>query len=194
MTEKKKIDALTQAKLIYSGELGLFAVLFIVLGILRMVGIISPSGNFRNVFLYITLVGGFLAIGNFVWSCVSPKHRKTVSRVDAALTLPIAVFLIVIDIIQLVNGLTEQGLYNIYMGVIFVYFGLDYTYQAIYHWFKPSEAILEIVEESKKEEEAEKAKTMDLQEIQTRTANGEDYETVLKEVTERRQRLNSEGK
>jgi hypothetical protein len=194
--ERKPLEPLKQAKLIYSGELMLFALAFIVLGILRLVGVISPSGTMRDIFLWITLVGGFLVIGNFIWTLVSPKHRKTITILDASLTLPVALFFIVMNIYQLISGKVDQGIYNIYMGIIFVYFGCDYLFQSIYHYYKPVQALLDAVElDAKMQEEEEakaKAKAEDLDEIQRRVDAGEDQDEVIKEVSARRKALEAE--
>lgn len=196
MSKKQPMEPLKQAKLVYSGELMLFSIAFIVLGILRLCGVISPSGTMRDVFLWITLVGGFLVIGNFIWTLVSPKHRKTITILDASLTLPVALFFISMNLYQLIAGKVDQGIYNIYMGIIFVYFGCDYMFQSIYHYYKPVQAIIDAVKLDAKmqreQEEKEKEKAEDLAEIQRRVDEGEDQETVIKEVTSRRQALEAE--
>jgi uncharacterized membrane protein HdeD (DUF308 family) len=141
--EKKKLDELTQAKLIYSIELGVFALIFLVLGILLITHIIGMTPTRITVFTYVTLVGGFIGIGDFVWVLLSKKRRKKNSLLDKALVLPLAIFLIVIDILTLATGRKEELYYCYVLGSVFSYIAIIYTFEAIYHWFKPIPMILE---------------------------------------------------
>jgi uncharacterized membrane protein HdeD (DUF308 family) len=141
--EKKKLDELTQAKLIYSIELGVFALIFLVLGILLITHIIGMSDRRITIFTYVTLVGGFIGIGDFVWVLLSKKRRKKNSLLDKALVLPLAIFLIVIDILTLATGRKEELYYCYVLGSVFSYIAIIYTFEAIYHWFKPIPMILE---------------------------------------------------
>ena len=52
---KKKLDALTKAKLIYSGELIIIAVIFLVVAILKLTGVIPYNSTRHLVFNWITL-------------------------------------------------------------------------------------------------------------------------------------------
>ena len=63
---KKKRDALTKSKMLYSGELGLFSILFAVLGILFLTGTISVADWKRWAFAIVTLAGGVWLIIDFI--------------------------------------------------------------------------------------------------------------------------------
>ena len=56
MKKWKELNDLTKAKIIYSGELALFAILFAILGSLFLAGVILPS-DWKK---WLVLVGGSL--------------------------------------------------------------------------------------------------------------------------------------
>ena len=57
---KKKMDFATKAKLIYSGELMLFALVFITLAILKVVGVIKYNEIRATIFNWVTI---FVVLG-----------------------------------------------------------------------------------------------------------------------------------
>ena len=79
---KKKIDELTKMKLIYSGELFLFAIVGAVLGTLFIVDVIHVKDWKKWVFTILTLIGGIYFVVDLIWSIVSKKKRKKVSLFD----------------------------------------------------------------------------------------------------------------
>ena len=94
---KKKMSDFDKTKLIYSGELLLFAVVFLVLGILILTHVIKLSKNYRYIFTFLTLAGSLFIISDFVWLLCSKKRQKKNSIVDKALVLPVGVALLIID-------------------------------------------------------------------------------------------------
>ena len=120
-----------KAKLIYCGELVLFAVVFLVLGILIMTHVISLSKNYRYIFTFLTLGGGVFIISDFIWLCSSKKRQKKNSFLDKALVLPVGVALIVIDLISIISGI-EKMPYEYFQyccSSIFLYVALLYAFQ-----------------------------------------------------------------
>lgn len=150
-----------KAKLIYSGELVGFAVVFLVLGILILVNVIKLSDRWRRIFTWVTLVGGAVGLGDFFWALFSKKRRKKVSMLDKALMLPVPLALIPIDIISLVQN---YGLgYSYYQWTIvalFFYIAAIYAVEGIYHWYVPVPGLLDDVpvQEEKKEEDTDNNK------------------------------------
>ena len=63
---KKKMDELTKAKLIYTIELVVFSIVFLVIGILNILQIIYPKEWRASAVLYLTSIGGFIGIGYFI--------------------------------------------------------------------------------------------------------------------------------
>ena len=142
-------------KLIYSGELLLFAVVFLTLGILELLAVIKLSDNFQLIFKIITLVGATIITGDFIWVMVSPKRKKKNSIMDKAMLLPIALYLYVFDIYGFITS-PGYGYYQIGVPIVFIYLSCAYTFQAIYHYYKPVPSVIEMIEEAKANENAPK--------------------------------------
>lgn len=140
---RKKIDELTKAKIIYTVELGLFAVVFLVLGILFIVGVIIANTWKQVLFLYATLIGGILLVADFLWATISRKRRKKVSLLDKSLLFPIALLLIAFDIYVLAVKLEDPLIFQYVIGADFLYLTVIYTVEAIYHWYHPVPGLLE---------------------------------------------------
>ena len=160
---KKKMSDFDKAKLIYSGELVLFAVVFLVLGILIMTHVISLSKNYRYIFTFLTLGGGVFIISDFIWLCCSKKRQKKNSFLDKALVLPVGVALIVIDLISIISGI-EKMPYEYFQyccSSIFLYVALVYAFQGIYHYKVPAKALVYAYEIEKKKEELEEQKKLE---------------------------------
>ena len=85
-------------KLIYSGELILIAVVFIVLGILELLKVITLSDRFQLIFKIITLVGATWLVTDFIWTLLSKKRRANYSLMDKIMLLPLAIYLYAFDI------------------------------------------------------------------------------------------------
>jgi hypothetical protein len=140
-----------KAKLIYSGELILFAIVFLVLGILVSLKIISLSERWRRIFTWVTLLGGAYGLFDFFWAVFSKKHRKKVSLLDKILMLPIPCALIPIDILSLFQNYgLDYAFYQWTLVGLFFYITIIYTVEGIYHWYVPVPGLLE--DEPKKKE------------------------------------------
>ncbi len=141
-----------KAVLIYSGELALFAVIFMVIGILIMAGVIGIRDWKRYAFTYVTMIGGLWPIIDFIWTIVSKKHRAANSLLDKCFIIPVPLCLIPLDIWILVNGVenVENNVFRFGISIPLCYLALVYAVEAIYHYFKPIPMLLE---EDEKEEE-----------------------------------------
>ena len=144
---KKPLDDLTKAKLIYSGELLAFSLIFLVLGILTLTRVIAPSETKINILTWVTLVGGTLLIGNTVWFFYSEKKRKKGSWLDTLLILPVPFMMIPLDIIHLTSKAVPDSAYSYIIGGLFLYITLIYTIEAIYHWYHPLPLLVEAANE-----------------------------------------------
>lgn len=148
---KKKLDEVTKVKLIYSGELLVFSVVFLVLGILFLLGIITVADWKRWAFAILTCGGGAYFIGDFIWCLVSKKHRAKVSMLDKALVLPMAIPVFVFDILSFVFGWvsSEEGItyFRYALGISLLYYAAVYLFQAFYHWKHPIPGLLEGLDE-----------------------------------------------
>ena len=138
-------------KLIYSGELLIFSVVFIVLGILELLAVIKLSERFQLIFKIVTLAGASWLIADFVWVMLSPKRKKKNSILDKAMMLPLAVYLYAFDITGFVLQ-PNYGFYQIGVPIAFFYIACAYIFQGIYHYYNPVPSVLEMIEETESEE------------------------------------------
>lgn len=148
--EKKKLDDLTKVKLIYSGELIVVAIVALVIGILQLTQVLTVKELFRNIFNWVTIFGSPLLIITSIISIVSPKRRKKVSYFDKITLFPLAVYIIVIDIICFANyGTLEQSFYQTYIPIAILCLSVIYMAQGIYHWFRPLPSLLDELEQER---------------------------------------------
>ena len=149
---------------IYVIELFVIAAIILVLATLKILHVIGNSQNFRRVFNIITLVGATYIITDFIWLCCSKKRQKRNSWFDKLSVLPVAIALIVVDIICLINWEAEEiSFYSTYISIVFYYIALVYILQGIYHLKKPAPSIVyaayeEYNENLKKQADANKDK------------------------------------
>ena len=164
--EKKKLDDLTKAKLIYSGELLIFSIVFIVLGILKITNVLNISKSskiwYTYFFVILTFCGGIWFVVDFIWTLKSEKRRKKSSLVDKITLLPSSLATFIFDIRAFIVGIEtlkepipnlNNNLLNFYTSFLFFYFAIIYIFQAIYHYKYPIPLILEEIENEKKEKE-----------------------------------------
>lgn len=154
---KQKMDPAKKLKLIYSIELIAIACIFIVVGILKLCGVIGQNSTYRFVFNIVTSVGACLIIGDLIWGLVSKKRRKKICLMDKLLALPAVAYLIVYNILCFCakgNVLTlPNDFYSISMASVIFYLSANYIFQGIYHYFYPIPEILIAMEEERLEAE-----------------------------------------
>lgn len=162
MEEKKKMDDLKKVKLIYSGELLLFAVIFVIIGILILTGVIAIKDWKRIAFSYVTLVGGVWIIADFIWTLSSKKRRAKKPLIDKILVLPAALTMISFDIYAFSKGMVHSDvtspLFAYFIGGDLCYLSLVYLFECVYHYKHP---LIELVEAVKADEEEKKKKEME---------------------------------
>lgn len=149
--EKKKIDEVTKIKMIYSGELLLFAIVFLVLGILQLADVITISERFLNIFRIVTLLGAAYFIFDIVTTFTNKKKRAKVCLVDKFSTIFVPPYIIVIDILLWTNNEFVWANPKYFISPLFIALSCVYLFQGIYHWFYPLKELFDD-EESKKEE------------------------------------------
>ena len=149
----KKLDPRKKIKLIYSGELMLFAILFLVFGILRITQIMPYRETRRIVFNWITIFGAWWGIIDIVWALVSKKRKARVCLLDKFLLLPLSIFIITFDLISFIAKPTNDLFYIFSIGCAFLYISVIYLFQAIYHYYKPIPGLVDDLEEEQKTEE-----------------------------------------
>ena len=147
---KQKMDIMTKAKLIYSVELGIFALVFLVLAILKFVGVITPSKLRLDIFNWITLFGGSWIVVDFFWALLDKKRRKRVALVDKCLHLPAGLYLITFDLYCLIaKPDITSPICRYAIPIALTYLGICYAFEAIYHFKYPVPGIFDALEEAK---------------------------------------------
>ena len=153
----KKLSKETKYKLIYSGELMLFAVIFLTLSILKFTRVMNYNETRRIVFNWITIAGGAWGIADFTWAMCSKKRQQRISLLDKFLILPLTLFILTFDFISLIAKPTDTSFYINMIAIAFLYVALIYIFQAIYHFYRPIPGLLDDDEDdgNKEKEESE---------------------------------------
>ena len=165
---KGKMSEETKAKLVYSGELVVIALIAIVIGILKLTNVRPYSNTGRVIFNILTTGGAIFGVYNFISYFVSAKKREKTALIDIITVLPITLFLIAFNIYCFINywpvpeaELTNEmkQLYQWLTGGFLIYAGATFMFQGIYHYFKPIPLLYKILEEAEQQakEEEEKA-------------------------------------
>ncbi len=149
--EKKKLDELTKAKLLIQGEYLVISIIFLVLGILKLVGVYGTNEIRGRIFNFVTLAGGLWTVTDFCWSTFSKKRREKVTYLDKVIALPLGLFLIPYNIISIVVWNNVSQWYQYGIGFVFIYAFLMLSFEAVYHWFYPTKAFLEAIKDDEKE-------------------------------------------
>ena len=152
---KEKMSDEKKVKLIYSIEIGVFALIFFVLGVLKVLQIINTNMYVRIVFNWITLFGGAWMIADFIWVLCSKRRRAKNSLLDKALLVPLGIYLITYDLICLIGPTRDSSFYSYCMSAVFFYVGTVYTFEAIYHYWHPIPSILATIDKVEKAEQEE---------------------------------------
>jgi len=145
----KKINKETKYKLIYSGELALFSIIFLVFSILKFTGVLGHNPTRALIFNWITIFGGTWGIVDFIWAICSKKRQQRISLLDKFLVLPLAIFIITYDLICFIVK-PEPVFYSIMLGSAFAYIALIYSFEAVYHFYHPIPGLFDDEEEEEK--------------------------------------------
>ena len=174
---KKKLDALTKAKLIYSGELIIIAIIFLVVAILKITGVIPFNSTRHLVFNWITLFGGTWVIVDFFWGLLSKKRRPKICLLDKALHLPAGIYMVAFDLFCIITKPEDPMIYRLGFPIAISYLCLCYIFEGIYHFYHPIPGILDAVVEADEEEKTEEAS---LEETQSKDSLREEKENEEK--------------
>lgn len=147
MKKKTPLSSTTKTLLIYSGELLIFSLVFLALGILVLTKVFYLSELRQQIFTWVTLFGGLVTLGDFLWVLLSKKRRKKSSLIDKILVAPVGLGLFVADLTALIMGNMPYEFYQFAMGGVFCYLGLVYAFEGVFHYFHPIPGLLEDEEE-----------------------------------------------
>ena len=152
---KKKMDFATKAKLIYSGELLLFALVFLTLAILKATNVFKYNATRSTIFNWITLAGGTWLIVDLMWAIFDKKRQKRIAIIDKIIHAPAGIYLISYDLFCLISKPEDPNIYQFGTAIVLGYLGLCYVFESIYHFKYPVPGIIDAVEQEKALEEAQ---------------------------------------
>ena len=147
---KQKMDEFTKAKLIYTIEISIFALAFLIIAILQIVRVIKFGETHLRVINWITIFGASIGVLDFIWFLNSPVRRKKNSMLDKCLLVPLMIYILVFDIICFINYENPQ----VDLAQIMIPIAV-YTLEAVYHWYKPVPMLFEALEEEKENPQEE---------------------------------------
>ena len=145
---KKKMDFATKAKLIYSGELLIIAVVFIVVAILKLTDVFKYNATRATIFNWITIFGGTWIIADLIWAILDKKRQKRICLIDKIIHAPAGIYLVTFDLYCLIAHPSEK-FYQTAIPVVLFYLATCYIFESIYHFKYPIPGLLEEEEESK---------------------------------------------
>ena len=155
---KKKMDFATKAKLIYSGELLIISVVFIVVAILKLTDVFKYNATRATIFNWITIFGGTWIVADLIWAVVDKKRQARICLLDKILHAPAGIYLISFDLYCLINQPGER-FYQIGIPVVLFYLAVCYIFEGIYHYKYPIPGLIEEeennIDNSSKEESEE---------------------------------------
>lgn len=146
---KKKMDFETKAKLIYSGELLIFAIVFFVIGILKITNVIPFNTTRATIFNWITIFGGTWMVVDLLWAIFDKKRQKRIAIIDKIIHVPAGIYLISFDLYCLITKPEGSEIYQYGIASVLLYLGLCYTFEAIFHYKYPVPGIIDAVEQEK---------------------------------------------
>lgn len=164
---KKKLDALTKAKLIYSGELIIIAIVFLVIAILKITQVIPTNATRHLVINWITLFGGLWVVIDFFWGLLSKKRRPKISLLDKSLHLPAGLYMITFDLFCIISQTKDENILRFGFPIAILYLCACYIFEGIYHFYHPvpgllaavvEEEVPDNIEENKEEKDNEEIK------------------------------------
>ena len=147
------MDDLTKAKLIYSIELLVFAIAFLVVAILKMTGVIPTNATRQLVFNWITLFGGSWIIADLIWALLDKKRQKRIALIDKIIHVPAGIYLITYDLYCLIAKPTDPLIFQFGFPIALTYLCLCYIFEAFYHYKYPVPGLLEAAKEDEKEKD-----------------------------------------
>ena len=150
---KKKMDFATRAKLIYSGELLIFAIAFIVIAILKLTNVIKYNETRALIFNWITIFGGTWLVADMIWALVDKKRQKRICVIDKIIHAPAGIYFITFDLYCLIAR-PGESFYQIGIPVALLYLASCYIFESLYHFKHPIPGLLEGLEENDKQEES----------------------------------------
>lgn len=152
---KQKMSDQRKAILIYSLELAIFAIVFGVVGVLKITNIWKSNETTRIIFNFITIFGSIWVFIDFFWTLFDKKRRTNHCLLDKILLLPLGIFMIAYDILCFTKATDLSILSRYCLSIAFFYISIIYLFEAFYHYKHPLGMLLEASKEDNAEEKKE---------------------------------------
>ena len=165
-----KEQMLKKYKRIFSIEYLVIATILLVIGFLKIFGILGYNPERVLVYNIITLIGVAYIIFDLVFNLASKKRRAKMCVIDKVFPCLLAIYLIAFDILVLAKIKDDELFIQYSIGAVLLYAGCFSTFLGIYHYFKPSQQIYDVVDEiyeaklKELEEESKKEETSNQEE------------------------------
>ena len=151
-----------KVKLIFLLEYLAISVVLLLVGFLRMFDVIPYDQNRLLVYNILTIIGVAYVFFDTIWFALSKKKRERSDLIDKIFPIPLAIFLLVFDILVLSKVYATEGFVKYSISSILIYAGLFSLFLGIYHHFKPSKLVLSAIEEEiAKTQEEQQAENQD---------------------------------
>ena len=156
--DKEKL--LKKTKVIFFVEYMVIAAILLTVGLLRIFDIIPYSERRLLIYNILTLIGAAWIFFDFTWFLVSKTKRAKNDLIDKIFPVPLAVFLVVFDILVLAKVIVDINFIKYCISGVLMYAAAMSIFLGVYHYQKPSKMLIAAVEEEYQkmlEEEAQEA-------------------------------------
>ena len=175
----KKLTFEEKTKLAFSIEYIVIALIALVIGVLKLIGVIPTKPVRLLVYNIISMAGAVYMIADMIWYACSEKKRKRTAIIDKVLASPAFLYLMGFDIYCFIYyGRADDMLVRYSIGIVLIYVAVIYIFLGIYHYKHPSPQIVQAIkdiEEAKRLEQEEK-------ELEAKQAELEKQKSELEEL------------
>ena len=123
------------------------AAILLTIGFLKIFGVLGYNPERVLVYNIITLVGVAYIIFDLIFNLASKRRRAKMCVIDKVFPCILAIYLIVFDILVLAKIKADEIFIQYSIGAVLLYAGCFSTFLGIYHYFKPSQQIIDAVDE-----------------------------------------------
>ena len=157
-------------------ELIILGVALLVIGVLRIIGVIPTSSTRLLIYNIITLIGGAWFLFELIWAVISKKKRKKISMFDKVLAGPASIYLIFFDIycFSLGRDNVNPDFIRLSISIVLLYVSAILFAQAFYHLKHPTPMTVAAIIEANQEEALELQKELEEQNKQENQADNQE--------------------
>lgn len=151
-----------KTKRIFLIEFIVISLVLFVIGFLRLFDVIPYSANRLLAYNIITLIGFAYIYFDFFFSLLKKRRRVKTCFLDKTISMIAATYLVIFDILVLAKINTDQTFIKYSVCAVILYAATTSMFLGIYHYFKPTQQVIDVVEEQydaliKEEQEKQKS-------------------------------------